>query len=59
VDKLVSMANEGNLAARYLIDRIHGQPARVSTPGVLDKTLRYAHHDWATDQLRNKTIFPS
>ena len=55
VDKLVSMAKEGNVpAARYLLDRIHGRPARLAAAPVVDTTLRYSHSDLATDEMRHK-----
>src|SRR3569833_1068069 len=55
VTKLVSMAEEGNIAAaKYLIDRIHGLPAKLTTAAVADTSLTYTHHEWATDLLQQK-----
>jgi len=55
VTKLISMANEGNMAAaRYLIDRIHGRPDRVAAAPAVDSSLTYTHFDIAADQLRRK-----
>ena len=57
IDKLMSMAKEGNVAAaRYLVDRIHGRPARLSTPAVADTSLPYNHEDWAADSLRWRVV---
>ena len=55
VAKLVSMAKEGNVAAaRYLIDRIHGRPAKLAFAAVADTGLRYTHMDWTTEIMRQK-----
>ena len=55
VAKLVSMAKEGNVAAaRYLIDRIHGRPAKLASAAVADTGLRYTHMDWTTEVMRQK-----
>jgi len=54
IQKLGEMAKEGNVAAaKYLIDRIHGRPAKLATPAVADKTLHYRHQDWAADQVKH------
>ena len=46
--KLVSMANDGALAAaRYLLDRIYGRPARLSAPAIADRDLAFTPRDWA------------
>jgi hypothetical protein len=53
IEKLMSMAKEGNVpAARYLIDRIHGRPAKLSTAAAWDTSLPYNHQDWSADSVR-------
>jgi hypothetical protein len=55
VAKLVSMAEEGNVAAaKYLVDRIHGRPAKLTTSAVADKSLTYTDMDWSSDQVRQR-----
>ena len=55
IQKLGSMAKEGNLAAaKYLIDRIHGRPAQLTTPAVADTTLRYDNADWTADRVKQR-----
>ena len=55
IQKLGSMAKEGNVAAaKYLIDRIHGRPARLTTAAVADTTLRYDHAEWSADLVKQR-----
>ena len=55
ITKLVSMAEEGNVAAaRYLVDRIHGRPARVAAPPTMDTSLTYTRQDWTADTMCRK-----
>ena len=50
--KLIEMANDGDkAAARYLLDRMYGRPAKSPLPPSIDRTLPYDHHEWATAQL--------
>ena len=47
------MVKEGNVpAAKYLVDSIHGRPAKLSTAAVGDTSLPYNHQDWAADSVR-------
>jgi len=56
VGKLVSMAKEGNIAAaKYLIDRIHGRPAKLAAPTVGDISLTDFRRDGRADPLQRKT----
>jgi len=56
VGKLVSMAKEGNIAAaKYLIDRIHGRPAKLAAPMVGDISRTDFHRDSRADPLQRKT----
>ena len=55
VAKLVSMAEEGNVAAaKYLVDRIHGRPAKLASAAVGDTSLTYRHQDWSADLVRQQ-----
>jgi len=55
IKKLGEMAKEGNIAAaRYLVDRIHGRPARLTSAATGDTTLPYTREDWTADLLRKK-----
>ena len=57
IEKLMSMAKEGNVpAAKYLIDRIHGRPAKLSMAAVGDKSLPYNHQDRSADSVRWKAM---
>jgi len=55
IDKLVSMAKEGNVpAAKYLVDRIHGRPAKLTAAAISDTSLTYRHQDWSADLVRQQ-----
>jgi len=55
VEKLVSMAKDGNIAAaRYLIDRIHGRPAKLTTPAYGEISPAHTRRDWTADLLQKK-----
>ena len=54
VGKLVSMAKDGDVrAARYLVDRIHGRPARLAAAPAMDTALPYTHADYE-DALKRR-----
>ena len=54
VGKLVSMAKEGNVAAaRYLVDRILGRPARLAAAPAMDTALPYTDADYE-DALKRR-----
>ena len=55
VGKLVSMAKEGNVAAaRYLVNRILGRPARLAAAPSTDTALPYTDADYEDDLMRHK-----
>jgi hypothetical protein len=53
--KLISMAKDGDVAAaRYLFDRMAGQPSRLPLPPSIDRAIPYTALDWSADLLERK-----
>jgi len=53
--KLVAMADDGNIAAaRYLMDRIYGRPAKLSAPALADRELAFTPRDWAVAKFNEE-----